>query len=406
MVGNITKTLNPLHFEDLEPHRFEDLVRQLVYDFKDWQSLEATGRSGSDEGFDIRGLEGKQISEEEVQEDEDKSLVPIKEQYLWLIQCKRQKRISPEDIKRYIEDIKTEEKIYGIIFVTACDFSKKTRDIFFSKIREKGILEGHLWGKAELEDMLFQPKNDYLLFAYFGISLSLRKRSLKTTLNSRLVIKRKLVKLLGDIQHPNRQTVLLRDINDKAYPYSGDVKDFKKSPPWLLRTFSDYYYDGLVILEKEFYAYSNNETKEWDYYEKTSSQALFGHEDPWKDTNKQEERIKQNSLIHDFWFYRIPEDNQAWLRIYYFIPFDRIILIDEMGDDYTNNYGRVCPHLYINFQPKYGPFNDRMRVLIESSSRFGGITYSPDKNKRIKYFPKVIPEIPKEEKEKSLEKYK
>ena len=55
-MAKTTNTLNPLHFEDLEPHRFEDLVRQLAYDFRTWRSLEATGRSGSDEGMDIRGL--------------------------------------------------------------------------------------------------------------------------------------------------------------------------------------------------------------------------------------------------------------------------------------------------------------------------------------------------------------
>ena len=52
-----SRTTNPLHFEDLEPHRFEDLVRQLIYEFRPWKSLEATGRSGSDEGFDVRGFE-------------------------------------------------------------------------------------------------------------------------------------------------------------------------------------------------------------------------------------------------------------------------------------------------------------------------------------------------------------
>jgi hypothetical protein len=51
------KTLGPLHLEDLEPHRSEDLVRQLVYDFRVWRMLEATGRSGSDDGFDDRGYE-------------------------------------------------------------------------------------------------------------------------------------------------------------------------------------------------------------------------------------------------------------------------------------------------------------------------------------------------------------
>ena len=39
-----TRTLNPLPFNMLEPKRFEDLVRQLAYDFRHWQMLEATGR--------------------------------------------------------------------------------------------------------------------------------------------------------------------------------------------------------------------------------------------------------------------------------------------------------------------------------------------------------------------------
>jgi hypothetical protein len=64
-----TRTLGPLHLEDLEPHRFEDLVRQLLYDFRDWRYLEPTGRTGSDEGFDVRGWEtvpgGVELPDEE-----------------------------------------------------------------------------------------------------------------------------------------------------------------------------------------------------------------------------------------------------------------------------------------------------------------------------------------------------
>ena len=52
-----TRTIGPLHLEDLEPHRFEDLIRQLIYDFRNWRRLEATGRAGSDAGFDARGAE-------------------------------------------------------------------------------------------------------------------------------------------------------------------------------------------------------------------------------------------------------------------------------------------------------------------------------------------------------------
>lgn len=32
-------------------------MRRLAYDFRPWTQLEATGRSGSDDGFDARGFE-------------------------------------------------------------------------------------------------------------------------------------------------------------------------------------------------------------------------------------------------------------------------------------------------------------------------------------------------------------
>jgi hypothetical protein len=66
-----TRTLNPLPFGDLEPHRFEDLIRQLAYDLRRWTSLEATGRSGSDEGIDIRGTELFSLDDNGSGEDED-----------------------------------------------------------------------------------------------------------------------------------------------------------------------------------------------------------------------------------------------------------------------------------------------------------------------------------------------
>ena len=56
MAAITTRPLNPLPFTYLKPKRFEDLVRQLVYDFR-LGALETTGRSGSDDGFDARGLE-------------------------------------------------------------------------------------------------------------------------------------------------------------------------------------------------------------------------------------------------------------------------------------------------------------------------------------------------------------
>ena len=63
-ITTVTKTLGPLHFDDLEPKRFKDLARQLVYDFRIWRRLEATGRAGSDDGFDARGYQSSAATQQ------------------------------------------------------------------------------------------------------------------------------------------------------------------------------------------------------------------------------------------------------------------------------------------------------------------------------------------------------
>lgn len=394
-----TKTINPLHFEDLEPHRFEDLARQLIYDFKDWQLLEATGRSGSDDGFDARGVEPR--IDNEVNEDESQEPVKKQEQRLWLVQCKRERKIGPSELRKYLKDITDAEKLYGIIFIAACDFSKKARDTFFAFIREKGISEAHLWGKAELEDKLFQPANDHLLFAYFGVSLVLRRRSIKTAVNSRLITKRKLVRLFDGLESQQYKTVLLRDINDTAYPYKENVPDFKERPSWVLRTFARFFHDGLVILVKEHFAYAVSDSQEWDFYEKHFDRGGFIREDPWNDVDEEKVR-KQRQLLHDFWYYRIPEENRAWFRVYRFIPYERIVAVDELGDDWTNDMGQVCPHLYVEFQGSNGPFDEFQQFQIETIGH-NATRFSPKKNKKIEYFPSKIPEVTQEERDKFLQ---
>jgi hypothetical protein len=43
-MASVSRTVNPLRFEDFESHRFEDLIRQLAYGYRSWRSLEATDR--------------------------------------------------------------------------------------------------------------------------------------------------------------------------------------------------------------------------------------------------------------------------------------------------------------------------------------------------------------------------
>ena len=86
-----TRTIGPLHFEDL--------VRQLAYDFRQWRSLEATGRGGADGGFDVRGWEMVQhealAAVEQSLDSEEDETIPTDLDRLWLIQCKRERAIGP-----------------------------------------------------------------------------------------------------------------------------------------------------------------------------------------------------------------------------------------------------------------------------------------------------------------------
>ncbi|SRR5216683_5804288 len=97
-----TKTINPLHFEDLEPHRFEDLVRRLLYNFKDWQNIEATGRAGSDEGFDVRAWEKDDVVTNV--SDEGEEGMHALEVRLWQVQGKREKTITPAKMRTLIKE--------------------------------------------------------------------------------------------------------------------------------------------------------------------------------------------------------------------------------------------------------------------------------------------------------------
>ena len=182
-----TRTLNPLPFNVLEPKRFEDLVRQLAYGFRRWRMLEATGRMGSDEGYDARGFEITTDDADVDVETQDDDSMPVRTtDRIWLIQCKRERSIGPAKMRQYLGEIADHEAhgLYGIIFAAACDFSMTTCEVLRNWCRDHGISEVHVWGKGEIEDQLFQPKNDHLLFAYFGISLQIRRRSARTSLRS------------------------------------------------------------------------------------------------------------------------------------------------------------------------------------------------------------------------------
>ena len=49
----VTRTINQLHFEDLDPIRFEELILAMAYKWRRWESINHFGKLGSDDGIDI-----------------------------------------------------------------------------------------------------------------------------------------------------------------------------------------------------------------------------------------------------------------------------------------------------------------------------------------------------------------
>jgi hypothetical protein len=83
------RTINQLHFEDLEPHRFEISSASSFTD-------SATGWVSNRSGIDIRGIERVRptFGSAPAEADEDLDLDPG-EHRTWFIQCKREKAFGP-----------------------------------------------------------------------------------------------------------------------------------------------------------------------------------------------------------------------------------------------------------------------------------------------------------------------
>lgn len=378
-----TRTLNPLHFEDLEPHRFEDLVRQIIYDFRSWDKIEATGRLGGDGGVDILAIEKIEATPETKDEDDGDEEAGV-ELRPWIIQCKREKRLGPADLTRIVGEATENRRPYGLMVVVACDLSAKAREAFRAAAVARGIQEFALWGKAELEDLLFKPANDHLLFAYFGISLQLRKRSIKSELRSRLAIKRKLIRVLGDVGSQKFSPVLIRDARSPSeYPQISSVKAFRKMPAWRYRYFIGHDYpDHLAFVLRRHKAWTNDDGSKWD--------ALEKFDESWPGQPKlaylpdEKNLDAERNLYTQFWW-GTPEHNRGWYSIVGLVHYDNILAVDEFGDSYNPG-----PHLIVDFETPQPPFS-LTKIVLEVGSAYSKRRIDPDKKNRKKFFPDVPP---------------
>jgi len=367
-----TKTFGPIHFEDLEPHRFEDLIRQLSYDHRDWQSIEATGRGGGDDGFDIRAFERQSIQVDDGENTEEHPL----EGNLWMIQCKRQKKITPSQVKSILQDIDPDNPPYGYILAASANFSKNSHDVFREELREKGVREFTIWGKAALEDLLYQPRNDRLLFAFFGLSLVTRRRSKTTQVRSAITIKNRLYKLLGGPERTLHSDVLLRDINADDYPFESNYPDFSENPRWKKRVAVGHHPQGLEVHCGKFHAFVDRIKKQWDYTE------LSNMIDRPEDQEEFREWSESNSLVSQL-LVGEPRSRIGVFDVFGLLAYDDILLLDPEGDAEFN-----MPHIFMEWSDRQSPY----RGIIQNLTVGMGLIDIDDDWDRIEYFQKSMPD--------------
>ena len=400
-MAQTTRTLNPLPFNDLEPHRFEDLVRQLAYDLRPWRKLEAIGRSGADDGIDIRGTETHAaepatIDQEDENEERDQTAPEesdsLGEERVWIIQCKREKSIGPKKARQIIDGFFSASPpvTYGYILAAACDFSKATREALRDELLKRGIQEYYCWGRGELEDQLYQPKNDNLLFAYLGISLQIRRRSMRTTFRSHLALKKKLIKFIGSLEGLSTyRCPLIRDPRNDQYPFVGDdVEGFMKSPAWRYYEFYGHEPpDHIAFVIRKRLAYVNWETQEWDLIRDVNI-AIPHHPDVYGLRHRTGDRLDLEHLAKSYWQRKVSSENLAYGVLVGVIPYERILLCDELGDKFN-----PAPHLLVEYLGE-DPF-ELTSAWLESAND-SDRQLVPTDEKRIQYFPSPLPDVRQE----------
>lgn len=381
-----TRSINPLHFEDLDPHRFEDLVRQLVYGYRSWVILEATGRSGADDGVDIRAVESLAPPRSD-ESDADGGDELLGEQRVWFIQCKREKSLGPAKARAIAGAASSAapEAPHGFLLAAPCQLSKRTRDTLAAELRSAGVREVVTWGRADLEDQLFRPEHDHLLFAYFGISIQVRRRNLRSELRSRLGLKRQIFRAVGDLEHRGVKAVLLRDPSEPNYPFSDRVEAWDADDPaWLWTAFHQHSNpDTLAVVYQRHHAWLSANRKSYDIVEGCSHVLPHRHgfaQVPHKDE-------AECDRLWRYYHNEIPKDERAWLETVGWIRFDDILLVDDLGDAFHDP-----PHILLRRDNEHGFFTHTRRFLTldqhGSHERF-----DPAELRRTRKFPDPIPEV-------------
>ena len=176
---NPSVTTNRLHFEDLDPRRFEELGFQILQRLYKWDRLDHTGVSGNDGGIDIYGI--------------------TKDGIHCYCQVKRYQKMSQSDIRKIYCSIITNNKgniesDAKFILICACDLSKQVLDVTYEEGFKYGFKSVEIISRTKLEELLYNGHR-MLLKTFFGFD-SNTKASIASKIRNQNRAKKNVLKKL------------------------------------------------------------------------------------------------------------------------------------------------------------------------------------------------------------------
>jgi hypothetical protein len=95
--------------------------------------------------------------------------VPAGQDRLWYVQMKRTPSIGPNQVRSIIEEAtpQSENIPWGFLLIAPANFSRDSQDAVQEVSEERGIREVYLWGRGELEDLLYLESNRGILEKYW-----------------------------------------------------------------------------------------------------------------------------------------------------------------------------------------------------------------------------------------------
>ena len=329
-----SRTTNRLHFEDLDPGRFEQLCLAMVFPLQPWADIRHYGVSGSDNGVDILARE----------------TLPDGSFRTWGVQCRRYQKAARQELRRAVDDVvgRAGQAPHVLLVVVACNVSRKAHADFEAYARDKGAREALLWTASVIEARLFANRHD-LLFAYFGISLASATRTREESIRRNIALKKRLMSEFRakSVDHreigkdPRKQfcvdTLIIHSIDDNAYP----VVDRGESgiSGWFKVQLWDFYHNGICVILRGMHVHVVGD-RAWQQVEHDAQRARFG--------------------------YQIGR-----------IPFGSIVEVDIAGDEYYSD-----PHLFCRFEHLGEPYESigfvvtdgDYPVVLQDQPRHGSVT--------------------------------